>query len=430
MVPPLEGAIAIIEKIWHITPDMGKGTNIGTSGNTQKSSIPLSGSLRAAAPHIIFLAGIFYLNFLSRIIFSPLMPTIEKGLAISHTEAGSFFFFITFGYCISMLSSGFISARITHKGTIVLSGIGIGLTLLILPIFPSYHMIIVCLTLLGLFTGLYIPSGIASITHLVAPENWGKAFSIHEWAPNLGFITAPLWAELLLKWTSWQGVFFIIGSSTLIVSISFLKFGRGGKFHGQSPNFSILKTLFANRSFWIMILIFGLGIGGTFGIYSMLPLYLVAERGFDKTWINTIIGISRISSLFMTLVAGWLTDKIGPKKALGIIFATSGITTIFLGLLKGNFVLPLIFLQPVFSTCFFPAGFAAVSRITADEIRNVTVSLTIPFSFLFGGGILPAMIGFAGDLGSFGMGICAVGVVTLGSLIVLPFLKFHDEAAS
>jgi len=407
---------------------MRKETNNKNPDDIQGTSVPISGSLRAAAPHIVFLAGIFYLNFLSRIIFAPLLPTIEKGLAISHTKSGSFFFFITLGYCVSMLFSGFVNARISHKGTIVLSGIGIGLTLLILPLFPSYRMIILCLTFLGLFTGLYLPSGIAAITHLVAPKNWGKAFSIHEWAPNLGFITAPLWAELLLKWTSWRGVFLIIGSCILVVSLSFLKFGRGGRFHGQAPNFSILKTLFSNRSFWIMIFIFGLGIGGTFGIYSMLPLYLVAERGFDKTWINTIIGISRISSLFMTLVAGWLTDKIGPKKAIGLIFATSGITTIFLGLLKGGFILPLIFLQPVFSTCFFPAGFAAVSKITADEIRNVTVSLTVPFGFLFGGGLLPALIGLAGDLGSFGMGISIVGAVTLASLLILAFLRFHEEA--
>ncbi len=407
---------------------MMKKTNTIDPSNSQEKSVPISGSLRAAVPHIIFLAGIFYLNFLSRIIFAPLLPTIEKSLAISHTKSGSFFFFITLGYCVSMLFSGFVNARISHKGTIVLSGTGIGLILLILPLFPSYQMIIFCLILLGLFTGLYLPSGIAAITHLVAPKNWGKAFSIHEWAPNLGFITAPLWAELLLKWTSWRGVFLVIGSGILLVTLAFLKFGKGGKFRGQSPNLSILKILFTNRSFWVMVFVFGMGVGGAFGIYTMLPLYLVTERGFDKTWINTLIGLSRISGLFMTLVAGWLTDKIGPKKAIGLIFATSGITTIFLGLLKGGFILPLIFLQPVFSTCFFPPGFAALSKITSDEIRNLVVSLTIPFSFLFGGGLLPALIGLAGDLGSFGMGISIVGIATLASLAILAFLRFHEEA--
>jgi len=389
-----------------------------------------NGTLRAAIPHILFLAAIFYLNFVSRVIFAPLMPTIEKSLTISHTKAGSFFFFITFGYCVSMLLSGFVNARLTHKHVITLSALGIGIILLVLPLFPSYQTMIGCLILLGLTTGLYLPSGIAAITHLVTPGDWGKAFSIHEWAPNLGFITAPLLAELLTKWTSWRGVFFIVGSVTILMGLSFYIFGRGGKFYGQSPNFKILKTLFSNRSFWIMTLVFGLGICGTFGIYTMLPLYLITERGFDKTWVNTLVGLSRVSGLFMTLVAGWVTDKIGPKKAIGIIFATSGVTTIFLGLLTGKLVLPLVFLQPLFATCFFPAGFAALSKITSDEIRNVTVSLTIPFGFLVGGGILPTLIGYAGDLGSFGMGIAFVGLITLGSLIALYFLKFHEDISS
>lgn len=205
----------------------------------------------------------------------------------------------------------------------------------------------------------------------------------------------------------------------------YLHFGKGGRFHGQSPNLEILKTLFANRSFWIMIFIFGLGMGGSLGIYTMLPLYLVSERGFDGTWVNTLIGLSRISGLFMTLISGWLTDRIGPKKAIEIIFVASGTVTILLGLLRGNLLLPIIFLQPFFATCFFPAGFAALSRITSHEIQNVTVSFTIPFSFLLGGGAIPALIGFTGDMGSFGLGISVVGLITAGSLLTLRSLKFH-----
>ncbi len=402
------------------------GSNKTSRGATDPA-VPFPGTLRAAIPHIAFLAGIFYLNFLSRIIFAPLMPTIEKGLAISHTKAGSFFFFISLGYCVAMLFSGFVNARMTHKHVIALSGLGIGATLFVLPLFPSYRGIVFCLLALGIFSGLYLPSGIAAITHLVSPDNWGKAFSVHEWAPNLAFITAPLWAELLLRWMTWRQVFFLIGGCIIVVSLAFLRLGRGGNFPGQSPDLKTLKTLMANRSFWIMIFIFGLGVGGGLGIYTMLPLYLVTERGFDQAWINTLIGLSRVSSLFMTLVSGWLTDKIGPKKAIAIIFATSGVSCILLGVFKGNLLIPMIFLQPVFAVCFFPAGFAALSKITSEDIRNVVVSLTVPFSFLIGGGALPAMIGAAGDLGSFGAGISIVGIITLGGLVALRFLKFHGE---
>ena len=41
---------------------------------------------------VFFLAAIFLLNFIARIIFSPLLPTMERELAISHKQAGLLFF--------------------------------------------------------------------------------------------------------------------------------------------------------------------------------------------------------------------------------------------------------------------------------------------------------------------------------------------------
>ena len=42
---------------------------------------------RQVAP-VFFLASIFSLNFIARVILSPLLPTIEKELAIGHGQAG------------------------------------------------------------------------------------------------------------------------------------------------------------------------------------------------------------------------------------------------------------------------------------------------------------------------------------------------------
>jgi NNP family nitrate/nitrite transporter-like MFS transporter len=37
-------------------------------------------------PSLLFLVGIFFLSFISRIILAPLLPTIEKDLKIGHEE--------------------------------------------------------------------------------------------------------------------------------------------------------------------------------------------------------------------------------------------------------------------------------------------------------------------------------------------------------
>ena len=69
---------------------------------------------------LLILTSIFFVNFISRIIPAPLMPKIEADLNISHAQAGSFFLLISIGYFVTLIGSGFFSARLTHRKTIIL----------------------------------------------------------------------------------------------------------------------------------------------------------------------------------------------------------------------------------------------------------------------------------------------------------------------
>jgi len=250
---------------------------------------------------LLFLTIIFYLNFVSRIIFAPLMANIEQELNISHGEAGTLFLLISLGYFSSLVGSGFISSRLNHCRTIVLSSVLLGLVL------------------------------------------------------------------------------------------------------------------------------FSLGIGGTLGIYTMLPLYLVVEKGLDQNWANTLISISRISSLFMVFVAGWATDRLGPERTLRWIFILTGIMTVLLGTTSGSRLVIALIFQPVLAACFFSAGFAALAIVVPPETRNVAVSLTVPLGFIAGGGIFPIMIGMAGDYGSFAAGIVITGIMIMLGTFFSRQLEFRKQ---
>ena len=143
---------------------------------------------------ILFLAAIFYLGFVSRVILAPLLPVLEGDLGLGHGAAGSLFFFSAFGYCAGLLGSGVVSARLSHRRTITLSAIAVGVAMLVASRSASVAGLQVGLVLLGISAGLYLPSGVATITDQVSEAHWGKALAIHEIAPNLGYITAPLLA--------------------------------------------------------------------------------------------------------------------------------------------------------------------------------------------------------------------------------------------
>ena len=133
---------------------------------------------------VVFLAGVFFLNFVSRIILSPLVPAVEADLGLGHGAAGSLFLLITAGYFVSLVGSGFISSRITHCSTIILSLVALGCVMILISLAGSAGTVGLGMFLIGLATGLYLPSGIAAITDLVHPSRWGRALAIHELAPN------------------------------------------------------------------------------------------------------------------------------------------------------------------------------------------------------------------------------------------------------
>lgn len=307
---------------------------------------------------LLLLVLVFFSNFMSRIILGPLMPTIELELKVGHDEAGIFFLLISVGYGIMLMGSSFVSSRLNHGRTIILSSVAVGGALLFVGL--SHHLWNIRLGFfaLGMAAGLYFPSGIATITELVNPRDFGKAIAFHEMAATLGFITAPLLAEALLDYYSWHGVLILFGIASLLCGVLFVFFGKGGTLRSEVPNTGIFRVVLKDSSYWIIVIFFSLGIGNNVGLYSMLPLYLVSERGMVRSLANTLLGLSRIPTLVTTFLAGWFTDRVGPKKALRVIFLATGIVIVLLGSSLDHGLFPSYFFNP----CWHPPLFRPYLR--------------------------------------------------------------------
>lgn len=399
-----------------------KATGTATGGQ-QKKFHPHFG---AGMVPLLLLTSIFFVNFLARIILAPLMPGIESDLAISHAEAGSLFLVISLGYFVSLLGSGFISSRLTHKRTIIFSAMTMGLALISISFCPGLRSMRLGAFCLGVAAGPYLPSAIATLTTLFESRHWGRAIAIHELAPNLSFVLAPLICEIVLYRYTWRAVFVLMGLVAMVLSMVFMRFGRGGDFSGDPLGFASVRGIVSKPVFWVMVALFGLAISSTLGIYSMLSLYLVTEHGMERQWANTVIGLSRVASIAVTFAGGWATDRFGPRVVLKAVFLLTGLTTVFIGVASSAWVTVAVFLQPIMAVCFFPAGLAALSMASSSGDRNIAVSLTVPLAFIMGGGATPTFVGYMGDVSSFGAGITLVGGAILLGSFISGFLKFKN----
>jgi NNP family nitrate/nitrite transporter-like MFS transporter len=380
-------------------------------------------SFRSYVGALLFLTSLFFINFISRIIQAPLLPNIEEELGLTHAAATSLFLSISSGYFIALIGSGFVSSRLQHRGTIILSMLALGAALFGTALSKGVLGIRIGLVGVGMAAGLYLPSGIATLTGLIHAKHWGKAIAIHELAPNISFVTAPLIAEAMLLRFSWQDVFWVLGVSACLLGVIYARYGRGGRFPGDPPSPGAIRSLLSEASFWIMVLLFSLGVSSSLGIFTILPLYLVTEHGLERDWANTLIALSRISGLGIAFVSGWATDRFGAKNTLGIVLLVTGISTVLLGLLPSNWVPVIVFIQPMVAVCFFPAAFATLASVGPPKARNIAVSFTMPAAILVGGGAVPTAIGFVGDTYSFALGISLAGCITLAGAFFTRLLK-------
>jgi NNP family nitrate/nitrite transporter-like MFS transporter len=373
---------------------------------------------------ILILSGTMFLNLLSRAVFSPLLLTIEEDLMISHKTATQFFLFISAGYSIGMLSSGYLSSRLTHRYTIVTALLTGGISLFCISFLHSLSFIRLLMFFLGGGMGLYLPSGLAMIAQSNHERSIGKAFSLHELGPNMSLILAPLYAQAFISGSSWRMSLLVLSILCFLYAAIILIFLREFKGYGEGFTPANLRNILLSSGFWIMMLFFCLAIGATLGVYSVLPTYLVAERGMPLRLVNSLVGVSRVSGLAIILLAGVLVDRFGVKWLLAAVIALSGVTTMLLSFSVKPVLIAALFLQPIFIECFFPVALTETASMWPKSSYNIAISLMIPTSLLIGGGVVPSLMGILGERGAFGLGFFVIGaVITLCSMFVFLLKK-------
>lgn len=388
--------------------------------------------LRAALPAVALCVGAFFCNFLARIGLAPYLPGLEAEFGITHAAAGGLFLPMSAAYSLTLALSGFAAKRLGHRRIIALSSAGLGLCLLAAAAAPSFGLLGLALAGLGAAGGLYFPSGIALITTALHPRHWGKGLALHELAPNLSFILAPALAAATAGVWSWRAMLAGLGLLTLAMAGLAARFPGPDPAPGESPRPAVLREVLAYPAFWVLTAQFSLVVGASFGPFAMLPLFLHQVRGLPLAEAGTLLACSRLAGPGMVLAAGLLVDRMGARRVAAASLAFTGVMTLALGLAEGWPLKAAVLLQPALCVLFFPAGFTAAARIFPERIRNVAISLMVPVAVLAGNGLVPFLLGWAGDRGSFGAGFALLGLAVLAGLALLrlaPFPAAHGRGS-
>jgi len=271
---------------------------------------------------------------------------------------------------------------------------------------------------MGLGGGTYLPSAIPLITSIFRRESWGKAIAFHQTGAPFGFLSMPILAALALGFFPWRTFFLLFSAACLVALIFIIAFAPNPSFEEKGGNG--FSWLLWRRDFWIMVIFWILASAAFVGLYNVIPLFLVKERGMQLETANTILGISRVGGFFISISAGFFIDRYGAKRILLIVLLITGFFTLGVALAH-NFALliTMLIFQATFSPGFFPIGLVTISKLTDLHERSMFTGATIAIGTLIGTGGTPAVLGFVADVLNFQIGILFLGVLVMASCFLV-----------
>lgn len=164
---------------------------------------------RAEARRLTLLcAAVYFCSYLTRLDYGAVMVEMVRAEGFSRVDASAALtgLFITYGF--GQLISGYLGDRVRPQLLIFLGLIACGLMNLLIPFCPSPAWMTVVWSVNGLAQAMMWPPLVRIMSQHMTESEY-KVATVHvSWGSSLGTIVIYLMIPLLLKVSSWRGVFY------------------------------------------------------------------------------------------------------------------------------------------------------------------------------------------------------------------------------
>lgn len=362
--------------------------------------------------------SLWYLTFSTRTFISPFLPIIEAEFAINHATAGGLLFFVAVGSTLSLGTTGYLALRMGYKRLIVLGFLIMVGALVGLHYAYSYASFSLFLFFFGIGGGFYLPCAVPILTAVFSQAHWGRAISVHETAAGFNILSIPFLVALALGVMPWRRIFLVLAAFVILMMLVFWWTTPDPTPRRQRR--ARISTLLARRDFWVVLVLWVASGTGVMGVYNIVPLFLVDEKGMSVETANHLLSLSRLGGLLGQIILGFFLDRVKTKGLLAFLMIASALSAVGLAAAHPQWLLiAMLLLQGTFCVVFFPAGLVAISKLARIEERGLYTGTIMAVSMMVGIGIAPTLFGAIADAWNFQTGLYLLG---LGTLVVSPLV--------
>lgn len=252
----------------------------------------------------------------SVLLLPTLLADVQREFQVSLLEilAVANVMYLVFG--LAAVPAGYCADRVGSRTMLIVAAAGCALSLLVIANAPSFAFLSTGLVLLGLFAGIYHPSGLSLLSRGVASGERGRAMGIHGVGGSFGEALAPAWAALFAVSFGWRYGFLaaaVLAGACALLALSLPGVTPDPAAHRHpTPRANLhalgrsLAALWKSRPLrWLLVSTVASGFVYR-GVLTFLPLHLSQSAGsaFAASYLVSLV-----------LVAGIVAQRFGGELA-------------------------------------------------------------------------------------------------------------------
>lgn len=261
-------------------------------------------------------------------------------------------------------------------------------------------------------------------------ERKGTVLGIYGAFKNAGYVLAPTIGGFFVYYHGFQSIFALCsGIGLLVILLTYVIHPRlpladaaaAIKKNKKSPALKDLLESLRNRRTLPIFLIMFFNMIFMAAFFGFLPV-LLSSKGLDPLQAGFVLALNAAVYLAVQPFAGRLSDSLGRKKVITLGLALCTLCISFIPFLPSPFYIGAVCLMAVGIGCVAPLGEAFIGDVSEEHALALNLGIAGSYKEL-GEMTGPLTMGFVGQALGLQWAFLMVGVVGIGSLICLGFLK-------
>ena len=265
-----------------------------------------------------------------------LVPTIARDLGVTLPSAGLLVSLYALGVAIGAPVLTALTGRWNRK-TVLLGLMALFIAGNMLAwLAPSYVFLITARVLTGLAHGVFFSIGSTIATNLVSKDKEASAIAIMFTGLTVALVTGVPLGTWIGQEFGWRATFLIVALLGLLALIGSALLVPGNLRQAAPARISEQFKVLTQPRLLLVYAMTAVGYGGTFVAFTYLAPILEQVSGFAPSSIGLIMLVYGVSVAVGNIWGGKLADRMGPIKALHIIFTALALVLLAFTFTAGN----------------------------------------------------------------------------------------------